>query len=138
MLLYHVTSFRKRPIYTHAFYLPFTEGLEGRSEHHFVTNIPPRNGNCTVSPTEGKVLETHFNIKCPGWHDEDGVFSYKVLHGENLLQHGQDVTLSPSLLPQGPAENNYTYNLTVEIFDKYNSYSEEKLLVTVSSAFCHD
>ncbi|XP_078355934.1 polycystin-1-like, partial [Oculina patagonica] len=110
------------------------ESFEGRSEYHFITNVPPRNGNCTVSPTEGKVLETYFNIKCPGWHDEDGVFIYKVLHGENLIQHGQEATLVPSLLPQGLAQNNYTYNLTVQIFDKYNSFSEETLSVTVREA----
>lgn len=120
------------------FYLLFTEGFEGRSEYHFITNVPPRNGNCTVSPTEGKVLETYFNIKCPGWHDEDGVFIYKVLHGENLIQHGQEATLVPSLLPQGLAQNNYTYNLTVQIFDKYNSFSEETLSVTVSIDLCQD
>ena len=81
------------------------------------------------------MLETYFFIECPGWHDEDGVFTYKVLHGEKLLQHGQDATLSPLLLPPGPAQDNYTYNLTVRIFDKYNSFSEETLLVTVSSVF---
>lgn len=138
ILLYHVTSFYKRSVYTHAIYLLFTEGLEGRSEYHFITNVPPRNGNCTVSPTEGKMLETYFNINCPGWHDEDGVFIYKVLHGESLIQHSQDGTLSPSLLPRGLAQNNYTYNLTVQIFDKYNSFSEETLLVTVSSVLCQD
>lgn len=123
------------PIYKHAFFLFFTEGLEGRSEHHFTTNIPPRNGNCNVSPTEGKVLETHFRIECPGWHDEDGPLIYKVLRGEKLLQHGQDPKLSPSLLPLGPHQNSYTYNLTVKIFDKYNSFSEGTLLVTVSAVF---
>lgn len=117
--------------YTDVVYFFSTEGLEGRSEHHFTTNIPPQKGNCSVSPTEGKVLETHFRIECSGSHDEDGPLIYKVLLGESLLQHGQDPKLPTSLLPQGPHQNNYTYNLTVKVFDKYNSFSEETMLVTV-------
>ena len=120
------------PFYTRAFYFISTEGLEGRSEHHFTTNIPPRKGNCNVSPTEGKVLKTKFRIECSGWHDKDGPLIYKVLLGETLLLHGQDAKLPPSILPLGPHQNNYTYNLTVKVFDKYNSFSEETLLVTVS------
>ena len=121
------------PVYTDAFYFLSTEGLEGRSEHIFTTNIPPRKGNCNVSPTEGKVLETQFRIECSGWHDEDGTLIYKVLQEETLRQHGQDPVLPPSVLPLGPYQNNYTYNLTVKVFDKYNSFSEETLLVTVSN-----
>ena len=122
------------PFYTEAVHFLPTRGLEGRSEHHFTTNIPPQKGNCNVSPTEGKVLETYFKIECSGWHDEDGPLIYKVLLGESLLRLGQDPKLPPSLLPQGPHQNNYTYNLTVKVFDKYNSFSEETLLVTVRVA----
>lgn len=122
------------PFYTEAVHFLPTGGLEGRSEHHFTTNIPPQKGNCNVSPTEGKVLETYFKIECSGWHDEDGPLIYKVLLGESLLRLGQDPKLPPSLLPQGPHQNNYTYNLTVKVFDKYNSFSEETLLVTVRVA----
>ena len=84
---------------------------------------------------EGNVLETYFNIQCPGWQDEDGVTSYKVFNGKNLIQHGQGPTLAPTLLPLGPHQNNYTYKLTVEIFDNYNSFSVESLTVTVSTIF---
>lgn len=79
------------------------------------------------------MLETRFRIECSGWYDEDGPLLYKVLRGETLIQHGQDPKLSPSLLPLGLNQNNYTYNLTVKVFDKYNSFSEETLLVTVSA-----
>lgn len=78
------------------------------------------------------MLETQFKIECSGWHDEDGALIYKVLLGETLLQHGQDPKLPPSLLPLGPHQNDYAYNLTVKVFDNYNSFSEETLLVTVS------
>ena len=126
---------RKMPVFTYGFYFLSTEGLEGLSEHHFTTNMPPRNGNCKVTPTEGKVLKTHFRIECSGWHDEDGPLIYKVLRGEKLLQHGQDPKLSPSLLPLGPHQNNYTYHLTVKVFDKYNSFGQVTLLVMVSVVF---
>ena len=119
------------PFYTEVVYFLSTGGLEGRSEHHFTTNTPPQKGICNVSPTEGKVLETYFKIECSGWHDEDSALMYKVLLGESLLRHGQDPKLPPSLLPQSPRQNNNTYNLTVKVFDKYNSFSEETLLVTV-------
>lgn len=109
-----------------------TEGLQGHSEHYFVTNLPPRDGTCFISPKEGRVLETFFYIECPGWKDEDGPLVYKIFRGKKLLQHGKDAILSPSLLPLGPPQNNYSYNLTVKIFDQYNSFSAETLLVTVS------
>lgn len=109
----------------------FIEGQQGQSEHYFKTNFPPRNGSCTISPREGRVLETYFHIKCRGWQDEDGPVMYKVFHGRKLLQHGKEAFLSPSLLPLGPRQNNYTYYLTVRIFDKFNSFSEEMLSVTV-------
>ena len=82
------------------------------------------------------MLKTKFRIECSGWHDEDGSLIYKVLLGEKLLQRGQDANLPPSILPLGPHQSNYTYNLTVKVFDKYNSFSEETLLVTVSVLVC--
>ena len=44
-----------------------------------------------------------------------------------------DPFLSPTLLPLGEPEKNYTYTLTVRIVDKYGSYSEDSIFVTVSN-----
>ena len=117
--------------YSYILFIFLSDGVEGRSEHHFLTNTPPQNGYCFIYPTEGKVLQTFFQIKCPGWNDEDGHVAYKVYRGERLLQHGNQPVLTPLLLPLGSPEKNYAYELTVKIFDKYGSFSTEVLSVKV-------
>ena len=110
----------------------FTDGVEGRSDYTFLTNTPPKNGNCSISPTTGEMLKTFFYIECEGWRDEDGYVRYQVYHGYELLLHYNEPTLSPILLPMGDPLNNYTYTLTVRIVDKYHSFSEEEVTVSVS------
>ena len=110
----------------------FTDGAEGRSDYTFFTNTPPKNGNCSISPTTGEMLKTFFYIECEGWRDEDGYVRYQVYHGYQLLLHYNEPTLSPILLPMGDPLNNYTYTLTVRIVDKYHSFGEEEVTVSVS------
>ena len=110
----------------------FTDGAEGRSGYTFLTNTPPKNGNCSISPTTGEMLKTFFYIECEGWRDEDGYVRYQVYHGYELLLHYNEPTLSPLLLPMGNPLNNYTYTLTVRIVDKYQSFGEEEVTVSVS------
>ncbi|XP_022800006.1 polycystin-1-like [Stylophora pistillata] len=110
------------------------EDQQGQSEHYFTTNVPPRNGNCIISPLEGRVLTTYFHIKCSGWRDMDGPIVYKVFRGRTLLQHGKEATLPPMLLTSGPRQNNYTYYLAVNICDKFHSCTKTILPVTVIEA----
>ena len=113
----------------------FTDGVEGRSEHHFVTNTPPQKGNCSIYPTEGEVLQTFFHVECSGWQDEDGYVSYKVYRENQLLQHGDEPVMSPTLLPLGDPLKNHTYQLTVKIVDRYGSYSKAMIAVTVRRVY---
>lgn len=47
----------------------------------FVTNSPPRvsdgRGGCIVTPSDGFVLTTEFNISCSGWTDADLPLNYE-------------------------------------------------------------
>lgn len=61
----------------------------------------------------------------------DGPIVYKVFRGRTLLHHGKEASLPPMLLTTGPRQNNYTYYLTVNIFDKFHSHSATVLSVTV-------
>ena len=42
------------------------------SSLNFVINQPPRNGSCSISPSNGTGL-TLFTVSCPDWFDEDGI-----------------------------------------------------------------
>ena len=48
----------------------------GFVEYLLKVNSPPSGGECTVTPKEGFVLETKFNIRCVGWYDEDRPLTY--------------------------------------------------------------
>ena len=78
------------------------------------------------------MLETFFQIECPGWEDEDGYISYKVYRSNKLLQHWNEPVLPPMLLPLGRPEKDYTYTVTVKVFDKHGSFSQDLLTVRVS------
>ena len=40
-------------------------------------NSPPRNGSCSISPSNGTTL-TLFSVSCPDWFDEDGIKDYSL------------------------------------------------------------
>lgn len=56
-------------------------GFTIAEEITFVTNSPPRasygSGGCFVTPSEGFVLTTEFNISCSGWMDADLPLNYE-------------------------------------------------------------
>ena len=56
-------------------------GFTIAEEMAFVTNSPPRisdgRGGCSVTPSEGFVLNTEFNISCSGWKDFDLPLNYE-------------------------------------------------------------
>ena len=56
-------------------------GFTIAEEMAFVTNSPPHvsdeQSGCSVTPNEGFVLTTEFNISCSGWTDDDLPLNYE-------------------------------------------------------------
>ena len=74
-LLEENTKYKIRVVVT------LTTGFTYAEEITFITNSPPRildgRGGCSVTPTEGLVLTTEFEISCSGWSDEDLPLNYE-------------------------------------------------------------
>jgi hypothetical protein len=51
---------------------------------NFVINQPPRNGSCSMAPSNG-TTSTLFNVLCPDWFDEDGIKDYS-LYGKHRIR----------------------------------------------------
>ena len=43
------------------------DGPAGNAAYQFEMNVPPQNGECTVSPKSGEALVTKFAVTCTGW-----------------------------------------------------------------------
>ena len=43
-----------------------------------MTNAAPSIGQCSVSPTDGIVLQTQFTVTCTGFTDPDTPLTYKI------------------------------------------------------------
>lgn len=74
-LLEENTKYKIRVVVT------LTTGFTYTQEITFITNSPPSildgRGGCSVTPTEGLVLTTEFEISCSGWSDEDLPLNYE-------------------------------------------------------------
>jgi len=51
---------------------------------NFMINQPPRNGSCSIFPSNGTTT-TLFQISCPNWFDEDGIKDYSLYSFTNQL-----------------------------------------------------
>ena len=62
--------------------MTLSNGFTFAEELIFITNSPPRiadeRGGCSVTPNEGFVLTTKFNISCSGWLDDELPLNYEL------------------------------------------------------------
>lgn len=105
------------------------------SAYYFKTSSPPSGGNCSVSPTEGKALETRFEFKCKGWEDEDISIFYEVYYKTSetpyvLALEGAVKTFSV-LLPEGESGQSYTIQTKVDVVNFLGTRSSVHFNVTV-------
>lgn len=94
-------------------------GLTIAEEMAFVTNSPPHvsdgRSGCSVTPSEGIVLTTEFNISCSGWTDDDLPLNYEfrlvvlILSGEPVPTSSKTNTLSPT---QSLPDSTLSYHVT--------------------------
>ena len=66
-----ITRWRFEVIYS------FSSPLLSSSSLDFLINSPPRNGSCSISPSNGSAL-TLFTVSCLDWFDEDGIQDYSL------------------------------------------------------------
>lgn len=97
------------------------------AQYSIRTDMHPAGGSCVVSPSEGVVIETQFQIGCAGWTDEDSPLWYEFflrhpVHGPMLLFYGWMPDSMGLFLPTGSKENDFNVNLFVKITDVLGSY----------------
>jgi len=101
---------------------------------NFLINQPPKNGSCSISPTNGTTT-TSFQISCPDWIDEDGIKDYSVYSYDSsskIMIAFSSLSIIEILLPSGNDQR-----LTIQIRDQLNCLTEYNLssLVSVRSDF---
>ncbi|XP_022092642.1 uncharacterized protein LOC110980349 [Acanthaster planci] len=105
-----------------------------------LVNDRPSSGTCSVTPKEGQVLTTDFDIWCEGWVDvpEDLPLSYtfkvngtsassmRTLHASTKPR-----LVQPTKLNQGLPENNCTVQITIDVTDSWGCFETTYLEVKV-------
>ncbi|KAL5009826.1 hypothetical protein ScPMuIL_012131 [Solemya velum] len=113
----------------------------------FLTNSPPYDGHCHISPAIGNASVTLFDMFCVGWHDEgertardkpkDGneVLSYVFVLRQNgedrILAFGSESSASGLKLPLGNPERDYNISILARIQDTYGDHAEFALSAKV-------
>ena len=110
------------------------------AQYSFRTDVPPTGGSCVVSPSEGVVIETQFQISCADWTDEDSPVRYEFflshpVHGPMLLFYGWIPDSVGLFLPTGSKENDFNVDLFVKITDVLGSYRIVPLQAKVRVCF---
>ncbi|XP_020607936.1 LOW QUALITY PROTEIN: polycystic kidney disease protein 1-like 2 [Orbicella faveolata] len=108
------------------------------AQYSVTTDMPPTGGSCVVSPSEGVVIETQFQISCTEWTDEDSPLWYEFflshpVHGSMLLFYGWMPDSVGLFLPAGSKDNDFNVDLFVKITDVLGSYRIVPLQAKVKS-----
>ena len=72
----------------------FSIDISSSSSLNFLINSPPRNGSCSISPTNGTSL-TLFTVWCPDWFDEDEIKDYSLFLGSSAPSSRLLIAFSP-------------------------------------------
>jgi len=112
------------------------------AQYSVTTDMPPTGGSCVVSPSEGVVIETQFQISCTEWTDEDSPLWYEFflshpVHGSMLLFYGWMPDSVGLFLPAGSKDNDFNVDLFVKITDVLGSYRIVPLQAKVRFVLCN-
>ncbi|XP_061171980.1 sperm receptor for egg jelly-like [Saccostrea echinata] len=113
--------------------------LSGRNmtvQYNLTVNLPPTQGNCTITPQSGYSLVTAFNVSCRGFTDPDLPLSYVIYQRqssgkETELMKSDEALISPLYLSEGPKEDNYTQRLAVKCMDSRGLMSATPITVQI-------
>ncbi|XP_071117914.1 uncharacterized protein [Haliotis cracherodii] len=110
---------------------------EGSTVYTVITNSPPVPGSCSISPLSGQAIITQFTATCTNFVDEDSPLLYRMYlqneAGQNdmLLYYGQESSTSHLTLPAGLESRNYTRNVSILVFDSYDTSTSVTVSVQV-------
>ncbi|XP_048253676.1 uncharacterized protein LOC124131324 isoform X2 [Haliotis rufescens] len=116
-----------------------SESEEGATVYTVITNSPPSPGSCSISPQSGQAIVTQFTAMCNNFVDEDLPLLYRMYlqneAGQNdmLLYYGQESSTSHLTLPAGLESRNYTHNVSILVFDSYDTSTSVTVSVQVLS-----
>ncbi|XP_070576142.1 polycystin family receptor for egg jelly-like [Ptychodera flava] len=116
----------------------------------FVTNAPPMDGTCSMSPMKGYVLTTKFTLVCENWKDDGGVvdnnnfgtnssasliYEVRVRHNDSEVK-GSVLYVSKEatghlFLPAGSAKSDYRLEIVIDIVDMYGESTKVLLPLQV-------
>ncbi|KAL4239324.1 hypothetical protein ACF0H5_000141 [Mactra antiquata] len=93
-------------------------------------NTPPKDGSCSISPTNGTAARTKFQIQCQGFiDDDDTIVDYSISclslgKTWSVVAGGNQQYWSGRTLPAGDPNNNNTLTCKVAVKDDLGSYAE--------------
>ena len=110
-------------------------GVKGSSTYKVIVNKPPAYGECKVTPTIGKQLDTDFSVSCEGFQDDDWPLSYEFFYQQDLrpegrlesLGFGMDSSRSKVSLPSGMPEYHNKLKFFVVAYDKLGASKQYEI-----------
>ena len=122
-----------------------SQGHSSFGTYSFVTNSPPTGGTCKADKSQGKALETEFEISCIGWQDDDlplkYQFSYNSSDGIERIFQFEKSSKATRKLPVGDPTNDYKLGIRILVIDALGSsvdtWIDLKVSVTLGFSFLH-
>ena len=84
------------------------------------TAVPPRGGDCSITPPSGISLETNFSLSCSNWESDNTPlsyqFQYRLENGlYNVLYRGANNNITTSWIPPGISTDNFTVKVIATV-----------------------
>ncbi|RMX54592.1 hypothetical protein pdam_00023671 [Pocillopora damicornis] len=124
-------------MYRLALFITTNDGLWAMSAYDISTALPPTRGTCSITPSSGISLESHFNLSCINWTSDSTPLSYRFQYRlENgmytVLYHGVNNSIVTFGIPPGNNAENFTMRFNVVVTDNFGiSASPVNLTVQV-------
>lgn len=108
-------------------------------EKEFVVNSLPdeksEGGGCSVTPDDGFVVETLFNITCVGWNDEDKPLKYEYHYNTSagiVINYPKAINnMLSTHLPAGDRAKDFELLVGIIVQDKLGDKRTSKIRVKV-------
>ena len=125
-------------MYRLALFITTNDGLWAMSAYDISTALPTTRGTCSITPSSGISLESHFNLSCINWTSDSTPLSYRFQYRlENgmytVLYHGVNNSIVTFGIPPGNNAEKFTMRFNVVVTDNFGiSASPVNLTAQVS------